>query len=223
VLELRRRGDRDFLITLDGRVLMTSAAHRSEAALAELACAGLGRRRSPRVLIGGLGMGFTLRAALEVLPARARVVVAELHPVVVEWCRGPLAPLTGDALSDPRVTVEIRDVARVIEAAPAGSTHAILLDLFVGPRRPRRDDPHFGEGALARAGAALAPGGVFAVWSEQTDPAFQRRLEAAGFEVERRRPGRGGLRHAVYLAVRAPDTRGDPPRGRGRRRRSSAR
>jgi spermidine synthase len=205
VLELRRRGERDFLITRDGRVLMTSAAHRSEAALGELACARLARLRAPRVLIGGLGMGFTLRAALEALPARARVLVVELHRVVIDWCRGPLALLTAGAARDPRVSFEVADVAHVIAHAGA-PFDAIALDLFEGPRGQHRDDPHFGRSALAGARAALSPGGVFAVWSERPEPAFEKRLAAAGFAVERRRPGRGGLRHVVYLGLREPDT-----------------
>jgi spermidine synthase len=218
VLELRRRGERDFLVTRDGRVLMTSAAHRSEAALGELACAPVARRRAPRVLLGGLGMGFTLRAALEVLPPSARVVVVELHRVVIDWCRGPLGALTAGAACDPRVSFEVADVARVIAHA-AVPFDAIALDLFEGPRGPRRDDPHFGQDALAGARAALAPGGVFAVWSERSEPAFEKRLKTAGFAVKRRRPGRGGLRHVVYIGLREPDTRDRQRRGAARHRR----
>src|SRR6185369_1452532 len=111
-LDLRRRGEKDFLITIAGRVLMSSAAHRSEDKLAELACAGLARKRRARVLVSGLGMGFTLRAALDQLGPDAEVTVAELNPVVVEWCTsGPLAPLTASAACDPRVTVEVADVS----------------------------------------------------------------------------------------------------------------
>src|SRR5438552_626020 len=124
-LELRRRGDEagpaDFLIVIAGRVLMTSAARRSEEELAERACKSLPHARAPRVLIGGLGMGFTLRAALDALPAGARVTVAELHADVVAWCRGPLAPATNDALADPRVSVTVGDVARTIADAAPGS------------------------------------------------------------------------------------------------------
>ncbi len=107
------------------------------------------------------------------------------------------------AACDPRVSFEVADVARVIAHA-ALPFDAIALDLFEGPRGPRRDDPHFGDGALAAARAALAPGGVFAAWSERPEPAFEKRLEAAGFAVERRRPGRGGLRHVVYVGLREP-------------------
>lgn len=202
-LELRRRGERDFLIVLDGRVLMQSFAHRSESALASLACASLASLPHPNVLIGGLGMGFTLRAALDTLPAGARVCVAELEPAVVRWCRGPLAPLCGSALEDPRVRVALADVASLVAAAArpgAPRLDAIMLDLHEGPpARGRDDDPLFGDPALTSARAALAPGGVLGLWCEQPRPAFEKRLRRAGFRVERHRPGRGGLRHAVVL------------------------
>jgi spermidine synthase len=220
VLELRRRGADDFHITLDGRIIMTSAAQRSEQALGALAAEACAGRRAPRVLLGGLGMGFTLRAALDALPPLARVVVAELHSAVLDWCRGPLAPLTGGAVLDPRVEVECADVAALLARAPAEHFDAIALDLFSGPRAPRRDDPHYGQAALARMRGALRPGGVLAVWSEQADPAFARSLGRAGFAVSRRRPGRGGLRHAVTLGVREGDSRGGRPRAPGPRRRS---
>ena len=116
-IELRRRGDDDFLLTLEGRVLMTSAAHRSERALAELATEVLPNVPAPRILIAGLGLGYTLRAALDDLPRDAEVVVVELLPAVVEWCRGPLAQLSGAALSDPRVRVVVGDVAGEIASA----------------------------------------------------------------------------------------------------------
>ena len=202
-LELRRRSERDFLITIDGRVLMRSAAQRSEIALAELGCAPLAGRPAPRVLIAGLGMGITLRAALDALPAAARVDVAELNAVVVAWCRGPLAPLTDGAALDPRVAVAVEDVAETIRRA-AGSTarfDAILLDLYEGPGGS--DAGCFSPTGLAAARAALADEGVFAVWGEAPDQGFQRRLAAAGFRSEVRRPGRGGLRHAVTLATPA--------------------
>jgi len=201
-LELRRRGERDFLILLDGRVLMNSSAHRSEQALASAACARLSAYASPSLLIGGLGMGFTLRAALDALPPAARVTVAELHPCVVSWSRTALAPLTGSAVFDPRVTIELGDVgARIRRAAVAGAQFdAILLDLYTGPGA---GEACFESGMLSASRAALAPGGVYAVWSERPDPAFERRLRAAGFAAVRSRPGRGGLRHAVYTATPA--------------------
>lgn len=200
-LELRQRGDGGFLIVIAGRVLMTSNDRRSEQALATLACRALAAPR-PRVLIGGLGMGYTVRAALDALPA-AEVVVAELTPEIEAWCRGPLAPLTGAALDDPRVRVVIGDVARIIAGAPRGHYHAILLDLYEGPHAATQgaDDPFYGRAALAASRAALAAGGVLAVWSEDPDDAFARRIEAAGFKVEAHRLGKP-RRHVVYLARR---------------------
>jgi spermidine synthase len=197
-LELRRRGG-DFLITIAGRVLMTSAARRSEEELARLALAG---RRDARVLLGGLGMGFTLRAALDALSPAGRVVVCELTPEVAAWCRGPLAGLTGDALADPRVELRIEDVARAIRARSA-AWDAIVLDLYEGPNAAtqRDDDPLYGDAALAAARRALRPRGVLAIWSEDPDAAFEQRLEAAGFATARHRIGKGGRRHVVYLAA----------------------
>ncbi|MDJ0846788.1 MAG: spermidine synthase [Myxococcota bacterium] len=227
-LELRRRGERDFLITLDGRVIMSSAAHRSETVLGELACERCRLKRSPRVLLGGLGMAFTLRAVLDALSPRAKVRVAELHPAVVDWCRGPLAPLTAAAVDDPRVSVELADVAKVVAHAEPASFDAIALDLFQGPRSPRPHDRHYGGAALAQLCRALASDGTLAVWSEQEDPPFARLLAKAGLRVFRQRPGRGGLRHVVYVGVkeegdrrvRAGGSRDDRRRGRAGRRRS---
>ncbi|HEV3076292.1 MAG TPA: spermidine synthase [Thermoanaerobaculia bacterium] len=209
LLELRRRGESELVITVGGRVLMNGAAHRSEAALAELACRPIAGLPRPRVLIGGLGMGYTLRAALGVLPRRASVTVAEIDPVIVEWCRGPLAEPAGRAVDDPRVAIEIGDVAAAIARAAAvggGGFDAILLDLYEGPRTAAhgRDDPLYGRAALASVRAALNPGGVFAVWSEEPDAAFESRLGAAGFTWKRVRPGRGGPRHTLYLAAAMP-------------------
>jgi spermidine synthase len=209
VLELRTRGPGEFLITVSGRVLMNSSARRSEQALAEVACAGIAKRAAPRVLIGGLGMGCTLRSALDALPADARVVVAELHEVVWRWCRGPLSALTAASVEDPRVEVRLGDVARVIEGAAQADAQrfdAIVLDLYEGPHPASQpaDHPHYGAAALERSRQALAPGGLLAIWSEDPDAAFERRLGGAGFEVERSRPGRGGRRHVVYLARTAP-------------------
>jgi spermidine synthase len=199
-LELRRRGD-DYVITVAGRVLMSSMAHLTEVAVAEMACREVARRERPKVLIGGLGMGFTLRAALDALPRNARVVVAEINEAVVRWCRGPLARLTANAVKDPRASVLMEDVARVIAR---GGFDAIILDLYEGPREAVRaeGDPFYGREALRRTREALTPKGIFAVWSEDPDAAFEKRLRAAGFDVERRKPGKGGPRHAVYLARR---------------------
>jgi spermidine synthase len=201
-LELRQRGEREFLLVIAGRVLMTSQERRSEERLSTLALAKVGAP-APRVLIGGLGMAYTLRAALDVLPAAARVDVAELVPAVEDWCRGPLAPLTNAAVSDPRVRVIVGDVSRVIADAAPASYDAILLDLYEGPHAAsqRGDDPFYGPGALARSAAALAPGGVLAVWSEDPDDAFLRRFRSAGFEVTVDRSGSSRV-HIVYLGVR---------------------
>jgi spermidine synthase len=207
-IELRRRDADDFLITIGGRVLMNSRLHRSEVALAELACRHLAGLRRPVVLIGGLGMGYTLRAALDQLPADARVVVAEINPVVVDWCRSHLAELTDNAVGDRRVGVKIENVTATIARAARGENaaklDAILLDLYEGPgpSTSPRDDPLYGEHALRQIRTALRPGGVLAVWSEEPSAGYERRLRAAGYRVERSRPGRGGLRHAVYVATR---------------------
>jgi spermidine synthase len=205
LLELRRRGDRDFLITINGRVLMNSGANRSEIVLGILACRKAATRPRPRVLIGGLGMGLTLKAALDSLPLTAQVVVAELNPVVVTWCRGPLAMLTDHAVDDPHVTVVIDNVSTVIaRAAQPGAEQfdAIIIDLYEGPGASSVAllDPFYGSSALKTTAAALSSGGIFAVWGENSDASFEKRLAAAGFIVHRERPGRGGLRHVVYVA-----------------------
>jgi spermidine synthase len=201
-LELRRRDQRDFLITVAGRVLMNSLAHRSELLLGQLGCAQAGGRASPRVVLGGLGMGYTLRGALDSLPAGARVVVVELNPVVERWCRGPIAHLSDHALDDPRVELVNGDVARYLAQAPGGSLDAVILDLYEGPHSGTHasDDPFYGSKALRTFKKALTPRGALAVWSEQTDRGFEERLRKAGLKPELLRPGRGGLRHAVYLA-----------------------
>jgi spermidine synthase len=207
VLELRKRGERDFLILINNRVLMNSSANRSELALGELAARAVSDRPAPRMLVGGLGMGLTLRAALDVLPASARVTLAEINPVIVDWCRGPLAGLSGHAVQDARVRIEVRDVAAVIAAAGepgAEKFDAAIIDLYEGPGSgtDERNDPFYGSRALSRMHMALAASGVFGVWGEKPDPGFEKRLTSAGFSWERLRPGRGGLRHVVYLAKR---------------------
>jgi len=205
-LELRQRGERDFLIMIGSQVLMNSLANRSEVVLGQFGCGHLKESESPRVLVGGLGMGFTLKAVLDTLPATARVVVAELNPTVVEWCRGPLAALTENAVDDPRVTVEICDVARRIRrtAVNGGESRfdAIILDLSRAPhaKTHQSDDPLYGSRAIDNMRAALKPCGVVAVWGENYDEGFDKRLRSAGFTVTTDRPGRGGLRHVVFMA-----------------------
>jgi spermidine synthase len=212
-LELRQRGERDFMITVKGRVLMSSSIHRSELAVAELACARIRSRTAPRVLIGGLGLGYTLRAALDALPDSAHVRVAELNEAVGRWCVGPLAALTGSAAEDRRVRVEIEDVCTAVrQAARPGAQRydAIIVDLYEGPKdlRPGQHDPLYGMGSLRHTRAALTPGGVYAVWAEDPNQAFEQRLRAAGFRVEYQRVHGGGPRHAVYIAIRGAEKTG---------------
>ena len=200
-LELRRRGEKEFLITIDNRILMTSKAHRSEVALAELGCAELREKKGARVLVSGLGMGYTLRAALDQLADDAKVVVAELNPVVVEWCKGPLSVLIEDAANDPRVTMHIGDVAKHI-AKVEKAYDAIVLDMYEGPQtNVKPNDPLYGPGASRNAKKALVPKGVYAIWGEVPSAGFERSLEGAGFTFRAHRPsGRGALRHCVYVA-----------------------
>ena len=206
LLDLRQRGATDFLITIDGRVLMNSSATMSEIVLAQLACEPLKNKKNVSVLVGGLGMGFTLKAAIDNLPADAEIVVAELNPIIVKWCRGPLAHFSDRAVDDPRVKIVIDDVAALIHyAATKGKGHrfdAIIIDLYDGPHAgaPGRGGYLYGNQAVASGRSALKAGGVFAVWSEDPDKVFENRLKAAGFSVNRQRPGRGGRRHVVYIA-----------------------
>lgn len=206
LLDLRRRGETDYLITIDNRVLMNSSANMSEIVLSELACEPLKNKKKPRVLVGGLGMGFTLKAALDNLPSDAEVVVAELNPIMVKWCQGEISPLTDGAVDDPRVEVVIDDVASVIRSAAGQGKEkrfdAIILDLYEGPYEgdQGRGEYLYGDVALELSRTALKAGGVFAVWSEDPDMGFEKRLKAAGFSVDRQRPGRGGRRHVVYIA-----------------------
>ena len=202
-IALKQRGH-DFLITLSGRALMSTMSTRSEEALSKLGCAALATQRAPRVLIGGLGLGFTLRAALDCLPFDAEVTVAELSEIVATWCRGPAALPSCRALEDPRVTVIIEDVARVISGTERWD--AILLDLYEGPNTATQgpNDRFYGAAALKRTSAALRPKGTFAVWSEEPDSKFMRRLKQAGFlNVEQKRHGRGARGHVTYLARRS--------------------
>jgi len=205
-LQLRQRNANDFLIMVDGRVLMTSTEKTSELALATLACAEIAARKIPRLLIGGLGMAYTLRAALDALPKTARVTVAELTPEIETWCRGPLAPLTKGATNDPRVGVVIDDVSLVIAKAKPGAFDAIVLDLYEGPHgtQRRENDPFYGRVALDRTYRALAPGGVFAVWSEEGNAIFKRRMSDAGFATTVHHPG-GPRAYVVYLGKKAEE------------------
>lgn len=202
-LKLARRGD-EFSIRLAGSELMNSRLTGSEEALATLACGRIANRQTPDVLIGGLGMGFTLRAALGALRSDARIVVAELLPALVGWARGPMLELFAGSLDDPRVAVEVSDVARLIDGA-AGRWDAILLDVDNGPEGLTQvaNDGLYGLAGLTVARRALKPGGVLAVWSEKPDEAFVGRMKRSGFDVEERRVaahrGKSGRRHVIWL------------------------
>jgi spermidine synthase len=205
-LRLMRRGG-EFSIVLGGNQLMSSRLGGSEEALATIACARIGACERPRILIGGLGMGFTLRAALAVLTTEARVIVAELVPAVLAWARGPMAEVFGESLTDPRVCLRAADVGHVIRAA-ASAYDAILLDVDNGPdglTRQANDGLYAVEG-LRAAHAALRPAGVLAVWSSGPDPGFTRRLRKTGFAVDevavRASGRRGGARHVIWIATR---------------------
>jgi spermidine synthase len=206
-LRLLRRGD-EFSIRLQGgNELMNSRLGGSEEALATLALECVADRPAPRVLIGGLGMGFTLRAAQAVAPPDARLVVSEIVPDLVGWAGLHMGAVFGDCLSDPRVEVKTGDVGVAIREA-AGAFDAILLDVDNGPDGLTRADNDllYRENALHAAHRALAPGGVLAVWSAAVDPAFSKRLSRCGFDVSthtvRARRTRSGTRHTIWIAVR---------------------
>jgi spermidine synthase len=203
-LRLFRRGG-DFMIVLERNELMNSRMSGSEEALAVMTIDRL-RTPAPHLLVGGYGMGFTLRAALARLSGQARVTVAELVPAIVDWARGPMAALTDGCLDDPRVAVEFADVAELI-AAGRGSYDAILLDVDNGPDGLVRaaNDRLYSARGLAMARAALRPGGVLAVWSAAKDAAFARRLREVGFDVDevtvRARSNGKGAMHTIWFAV----------------------
>ena len=195
---------------LGSNELMNSRLSGSEEALATLACAKIPPRACPTILIGGLGMGFTLRAALSVLPDDAKVVVAELVPAVVDWAKGPMAAHHGNSLADPRTQIVIGDVATLIRDGEA-RYDAILLDVDNGPDglTKNANDHLYSDAGLARAKAALRPDGVLAIWSAATDSAFAKRLGVAGFEVDevtvRANKGKSGARHMIWLGTKHSD------------------
>jgi spermidine synthase len=204
-LRLMRRGE-DFMIVLDRNELMNSRMSGSEEALATMTAQRLGQRAAQRWLIGGYGMGFTLRAALGALGRDARLTVAELVPEIVAWARGPMAKLAAGCLDDPRIEVVFEDVADLI-AAGRGAYDAILLDVDNGPDGLVRqaNDRLYTPAGLAAAKAALKPGGVLAVWSAAPDKVFAARLHKAGFTVEeatvRARSNGKGPRHTIWFAA----------------------
>lgn len=200
------RRDGEVVIRVEGATLMSSRTHGSEEALARLGCQRLGGIAAPSVLVGGLGMGFTLRATLDALPRDARVVVAELLPAIVEWNRTVVSALARHPLRDGRVELAVEDVAAVVERS-AETFDAVLLDVDNGPAAftTGGNAALYGERGLATLRAAIRPGGTLAVWAVQQDRAFEARLRRAGFRVEvervRARGERGGARHAIVVGV----------------------
>ncbi|GLS41271.1 spermidine synthase [Mesorhizobium tianshanense] len=206
-LRLKRRGA-EFSIMLGSNELMNSRLSGSEEALARLSCQRIAGRRQPKIVIGGLGMGFTLRAALAELGTDAGIVVAELVPTVVAWARGPMAPVFGGCLDDPRVSVREADVGQLIRSE-ASAWDAILLDVDNGPEGivQKANDALYSIAGLNSARAALKPGGILAIWSQGPDSGFTRRLGQAGFAVEEvkvRANGKRGARHVIWIATNGP-------------------
>jgi spermidine synthase len=205
-LRLKQRGS-EFSIMLGSNELMNSRLSGSEEALATLSRDKIAGRPGPNMLIGGLGMGFTLRAALSALPADASVTVAELVPAVVQWARGPMLAVFQGCLDDPRVAIHQGDVGELIRQSKA-KFDAILLDVDNGPDglTRRSNDSLYDFAGLRSARDALRPGGVLAVWSSGPDAGFTRRLRDCGFAVEavntRANGKRGGARHVIWLAVK---------------------
>jgi spermidine synthase len=208
-MRLHRRG-KEWSIRVDGQgELMNSRAHNSEDVLAELACAHLGGRKAPHLLVGGLGMGFTLRAALNHAGPGARVTVAELVPAVVRWNREHFGALAGHPLDDARVEVLEQDVGKVMHAHEK-TFDAIMLDVDNGPDGFTREDNDalYGYPGLVNIFDALRPGGVVTVWSAAPDKAFAQRMMKVGFEVEERRvravASQSGGRHTIWIGIRPP-------------------
>jgi len=201
------RHSTEFVILADGHSLMSSRMHGSEEALATFGCRRARLLDAPRALVGGLGMGFTLRATLDLLPANAVVVVAELVPAVVEWNRGPLGPLAGHPLKDTRVRVEVDDVGAVLRANP-GRFDTVLLDVDNGPvaMTASSNAGLYDNAGVATAREALADDGVLAVWSARDNRKFEQRLRYAGFTVDvervRGRLKGGGPRHTILLGYK---------------------
>ncbi len=210
LLELYRHG-RDFMIVLGRNELMSTRMRFSEEQLAELTIDRLGKD-NPRILIGGYGMGFTYRAAAARLGEKAQIVVAEISEALVDWAKGPMAELTGEGLSDPRLALQFCDVAALIDDANDGTSpkfDAILLDVDNGPDGIVRDANNriYSRTGLAKARDALMPGGILAVWSAGPDPAFRKRLYDTGLTVTewnvRSRPNNKGAHHIIWFAQKA--------------------
>ncbi len=205
-LTLMQRGT-EFSIMSGTIGLMNSRMSGSEEQLAILSAARVGKRRKARILIGGLGMGFTLRAALTAFGPDSQITVAELVPAVVAWARGPLAPIHGNSLDDPRVIIHEGDVRTAMTAGQPFD--AILLDVDNGPDglfRPENDRLYSATG-LGNAKAALTSGGHLAVWSAYPDAPFTKRLRQSGMAIEeiqvRERSNRKGARHIIWFATKS--------------------
>ena len=217
--KLVRHGN-EYIILADGKSLMSNRMHGSEEALAMFGLRQARTLKHPRVLIGGLGMGYTLRAALDLLGKDAGVLVAELVDEVVEWNQGVLAPLAGYPLKDRRVRVDVKDVAITLRSARA-QFDAVLLDVDNGPSAfsSSANAGVYDDWGLAAAHESLRPGGILAVWSAREDRRFEQRMRYAGFRVEvehvRARLKKGGPHHVIFLGHKTEDKRSGP---RGRRR-----
>ena len=202
-MSLTRQGS-EYVILASGKPLMSSRMHGSEEALAAFGCRHVRGREAPCVLVGGLGMGFTLRATLDVLPPDATVVVAELVAAVVDWNRGPLGPLAGHPLKDRRVQVDVGDVGATLRANRQ-RFDAVLMDVDNGPAAftASHNTRLYDDAGLAAARGALTAGGVLAVWSAWEDRRFEQRLRHGGFTVQvervRARLKKGGPRHTIFL------------------------
>ena len=205
-LRLMRRGS-EFSIKLGTNELMNSRLSATEQALATIACDKIRARARPTILIGGLGMGFTLRAALTVLGKQAKIIVAELVPAVLAWARGPMAEVLGNCLTDPRVRIKEADVGDLIRSGRS-AYDVILLDVDNGPEGMTREanDGLYDLDGLAAAYRALRPGGVLAIWSSRPDPKFTQRLRKTGFDVVenpvRAKGPQGGAQHFIWTAMR---------------------
>jgi spermidine synthase len=205
-MRLTRQGD-EYVILVNGKTLMSSRMHGSEEALATIACRQARSLEQPRVLVGGLGMGFTLRATLDLLPPGAVVRVVELVPAVVEWNRGVLGAIAGHPLKDRRVRIEVGDVGFTLRANPGGFD-AILLDVDNGPSAftTPANEGLYDNAGVAASYAALRTGGALAVWSAWEDRKFEQRLRFHGFVAQvdrvRARLKKGGARHTIFLGLK---------------------
>lgn len=204
-LQLLRSGG-DFIIAIGDNELMSTDIYASEQSLANLTCQRLGALAAPQLLIGGYGMGFTLRAALVALGADAQIIIAEIMPEIIAWARGPMRQLTGDCLDDSRVQLVVEDVAVLIDSA-ANAYDAILLDVDNGPEGLTRrwNDGLYSASGLSAARKALRSGGILAIWSADADEAFTRQLRDAGFQVSEEAVDavryEDDLRHHIWFAV----------------------